>query len=345
MPMPPARTGASRPFAASIPHNDNDFDKDNPYSEIMDLQTLQLVETGRNVAFATAGDPTGTPVLFFYPAGSNRRQLVSLHPFAVKAALKLICVNRPGKGGTSDAAFQPHKNQEAPPTVISRTVCSDAAAVLDKLGVAGAVSLLFECAGAPFGLAFASQYPHRIQAIVGIGSWVLPSDCPEHTKWLFRFGALHCSNWLASGLAGNIISSFGRSFAWMPQSSLISQIKSCLTDEERDVFKTVVDEIEFVDRTYWMFKEKGGTTQDISVLLSKGCDIGLSYDLIPTRIQLIHADNDRVTPIAAVQWLAERLPSATLTIVPKASHEGTLFLLHASVVDSLTTLHGPACEH
>ena len=179
-------------------------DDDNPYQNQITLSTLSSDE-GRTIAFSTAGDPHGAPVLFFYPAGGSRRMLLTLSDIAVSASLKLICLNRPGKGSTSTSAAEEHNT----PAVASQhvdTACRDAVHVLDELKISR-VGLFFMCAGTPFALAFACRFPERTtEKLMGIASWVLPADC-DKTNTLFRFGALYCPLWLLSPLVGNSIRS------------------------------------------------------------------------------------------------------------------------------------------
>ena len=172
--------------------------EDNPYQNQITLSTLSTDE-GRTIAFSTAGDPHGAPVLFFYPAGGSRRMLLTFSDIAVSASLKLICLNRPGKGSTTST-------EEHTPAAHVDTACHDAVQVLDELKISR-VGLFFMCAGTPFALAFACRFPERTtEKLMGIASWVLPADC-DKTNTLFRFGALYCPLWLLSPLVGNSIRS------------------------------------------------------------------------------------------------------------------------------------------
>jgi len=167
-----------------------------------DILLRETQRGNRSVEYSIAGTPNGAPVLFFYPAGGNRRMLQSLHGHACAKRLKIVCVNRPGKGETSEGELDG-------PTGHLTTACEDAAFVLDELSW-NRVSLLFMCAGTPFALGFATQNPHRITGkLMGVASWVSPADSGE-TKLLYRFGSC-LPGWLVNPLAGGFFSSINTS--------------------------------------------------------------------------------------------------------------------------------------
>jgi len=304
---------------------------DNPYEDRIALHTLK-VSDGRQVAFATSGDPNGTPVLFFYAGGGNRRVLLSLHPAAVSASLKLICLNRPGKDGTSKATTRGAASHV-------KTVCDDCICVLDALGI-DKVSLLFMCAGSPFALAFSNKNPERMTGkLVGIACFVSPADCPM-TKSLYRFGARCCPNWAVSPLVASSMNSMMHVFTWLSPSGLTEHFKNKVlaSDEEREAFEKANAGNGFSENMGWVFEERGGLSSDLSVLLSKYEDVGIELKEVYGKALLFHPIKDKLTPIEAAEWLSEHLRSATLTKLPEASHEGTLFLLHDEIVQSLKTL-------
>jgi len=122
--------------------------------------------------------------------GPNRRLLeviVSRYAphFECDTDVLFLCVNRPGKCGTSSPPRnRNHDNNAASSSSSScnderrhiRTSCDDVVAILDRHDVRRA-NLLYMCAGSTFAYSFASRYPNRTTGhIVGIASWVLRSD-------------------------------------------------------------------------------------------------------------------------------------------------------------------------
>lgn len=317
------------------PVKDGSCDKDvAPEGEVAspcpEVVLNKILHGERSLAYSTAGDAGGTPVLFFYPAGGNRRQLHALHGPAVVASLRLICVNRPGKGGTSPA-------KENGPEAHIATACSDATLVLDALGVSSA-SLLFMCAGTPFALAFASRCSERVTGrLLGISAWVSPADSCE-AKMTYRIGAA-LPSWLICPIVGKSMASINGSLTSLPTSTAVSALKSNLTPVENDAFDKANPDIEeYARKLGWFLEEAGGESDDIAVLLSSGDSIGVDYGSINGKVLLYHGEEDTMVPIEGMKWLAGQLPSAVLQELPQCSHNGAMFLLHRSVAESLITL-------
>ena len=292
------------------------------YPEIH-LETIRRTDDGRNVTYSTAG-PAGAPcVLFFYPGGGNRRMLLSLQ--GSMPHLRLICVNRPGKGDTSPA-LKGH--------IHITTVLQDAIFVLDTLGV-DRVSLLCMCAGTPFAMAFATQHPERTTGqFMGISSWVLPADCGyANTTTLNYLGTRVPS---ASALAGSVMSSVLFSMTTVPPSWLMSVFRRKVSDEERDAFDAKYhDKKDFSKQMKWIFQERGGQGEDLAVLLHAGTMVDYQKIGQTQTVILWHGTRDTLVPYVSAQWLADQIPGANLHSIAYGTHDGVNFLLHSSVVDSL----------
>jgi len=322
--------------------DDDTRENHHPYQDLISLRSIQVNEN-RRVAFATVGSVSAdNAILFFYAAGGSRRTLLPLHSFAVDNNLCLVCVNRPGKAGTSKASSS---GRAAPHHV--ETVVRDAVAVLDALRIARVRGILFQCAGAPFALAFASRRPDRCSGnLMGIGTWVLPADCPRQ-KRLYRVGTHLPTAVISAVVAGSMMSMMSY-FQWRLSPKTFGahfRNRVLASDTERRAFDEIYPDTddnkkeEFCRRTMWMLQEKGGEAMDLQVLLSSSAVIGLDYDRVPAGAQFFHAEGDRMTPIEAVEWMVHnKLPSATLVTIPDASHEGTLFLLHKEIQNGLKEL-------
>jgi pimeloyl-ACP methyl ester carboxylesterase len=318
---------------------------DSPQRHIT-LRTLRRSDDGRTVTYAVTGDRnSGTPVLFFYAGGGNRRVLASLHAAAERASLFVICVNRPGTGGTS-----PPPSGSDPAARVA-AVCDDAAAVLDELRVPAA-NLFFACAGTPFALAFAcGRHASRLLPTgrgraVGVAPYVQPADC-SGAKPLHRFAARRCPRCIVSPLVGSVFRSVGASVASFPSSVVVSGMRKKLTAEEQKVFDENCSKEDFARDVAWMFEERRDVAADVAVLMSRSADVGIDYRKAGAacEVKILHGEHDAMTPIAASEWLVRQLspppspppPPATLTRL-EGSHEGTLFLLHPEIVEAMEWL-------
>jgi pimeloyl-ACP methyl ester carboxylesterase len=291
----------------------------------IELHTIHTDE-GRNIAYSctTGHTSSSVPVLYFYPGGGNRRMLVSLAK--TLPDLRLICVNRPGKGGTSPAT----KGDSHLDTSVQ-----DAVVVLDGLGI-DKVSLLCMCAGAPFCMAFALQYKERTTGkFMGISTWVQPADCGyENTKVTYYIGTQ--SPTLVSPVVGSVFRSIGLSLSSFPTTWVLSALRGKVSETEHAAFDIKYENSqEFGDMMKWMQHEQGGQSPDMKVLLSGGL---FDYEKLGESLQSItlwHGTKDTMVPYTSAQWLEENIAGATLNTIPNGSHEGCMFLLHSSIVDSL----------
>lgn len=240
--------------------------------------------------------------------------------------LRLICVNRPGRGGTSPAS---KGNSHLDVSV------QDAVAVLDSLGI-DKVSLLCMCAGAPFCMAFALQHKERTSGnFMGISTWVQPADCGyENTTVTYYLGTLVPI--LISPLVGSVMSSIGSSLSSFPTTWVLSALRGKISKTEHEAFDIKYENgKDFSEMMTWMQQERGGQGKDVEVLLSAGL---IDYQNLGESLQSItlwHGTKDTMVTYAAAQWLEEHIAGAILNTIPDGSHEGCMFLLHSSIVDSL----------
>lgn len=300
------------------------FDKE------LKLHTLQ--HEGRNIAYSMSSriSESKHPVLFFYPVGSGRRTLLAFR--SLFSEISFLCVNRPGKGGTSPSVeTESHLD----------TVIKDIIAVLDSLQMEK-VSILAECAGTPFAMAFCTWFPERTTRIyIGIASWIQPADCGyEHTKLVYHMGTQSSS--LTGPFAATFMSSMGYLVASFPVSWFASMLKSKLSQEECIEFDTLYSNADdFSNMIAWMKQDsRGGMSPDLQVLLSKDVVDYQALAKSQDTIILWHGTNDSMVPIGGAEWLAEQLPNAELHTIPDGTHEGCMLFLHPAIVDSLKSNFG-----
>ena len=314
------------------------------FSNIKDKVHLQNIKgsDGRDIFFSTT-DATATattPVLFFYPLGGNRRMIASwIHH--LPASSLLICVNRPGKGGTSPpprmrikSRCNSHSASSSAERVLT-TALQDIITVLDYLHI-DRVSVLCLCAGCAFGMAFCARHPERTNGhLLGISSWVEPVDCGyENTTFPFYLGS--SMPLLASPIVGAVACSIGASMTSLPESWINHAMRGKLSKEEQQAFdkKYGGDQQpnEFMEQMTWMQEETGGARIDVSVLFTGG---HIDYNKLDEthKVTLYHGSNDRMVPLASAEWLIEEVfPTAILNVIPDGSHEGLMFGLHSSVL-------------
>ena len=88
----------------------------------------------------------------------------------------------------------------------------------------------------------------------------------------------------------------------------------------------------------WMMRAADGNVNDVAVCLSSSENLGFNYEELSYDITILVGDNDELASIRSVEWLAEQLPSAKLTILQGGTHSGALFMLSPKIVESLGIL-------
>jgi pimeloyl-ACP methyl ester carboxylesterase len=299
---------------------------DAPFTSELKLHTVQ--HEGRDITFSTSPDNGSQNVLFCYPVGAGRRMLLLFR--SLFADIRFICINRPGKGGTS-VAIKGKTHLE--------TVLEDMIAVLNELEIRQ-VSILTMCAGTPFAMAFASRYPDRTTGcFIGISSWVQPADCGyDNTKVIYHVGTKRPS--FTGPLAGSFMSSMGFMFSSFPTTWFAGLVQTKLSKEEAQVFQERYSEIhEFSDVLTWMRQDsRGGVSPDISVLLSANVVDYPAFSKSCKTMIFFHGTGDTMVPHVGIEWLAEQLPNAALHTMENGTHEGCMFLLHPKIVESIKVL-------
>mmetsp|Transcript_43681 Transcript_43681/g.78392 ORF Transcript_43681/g.78392 Transcript_43681/m.78392 type:complete len:402 (+) Transcript_43681:327-1532(+) len=235
--------------------------------------------------------------IFFYPMGSNRRILDAVisryaPQFECDKDVLFLCVNRPGKGGTSSSsgvAAKQHEKTAPDERQHIWTTCDDIVTILDHYGIRKA-SLLYMCAGSTFAYSFANLHPdYTTGYIIGIASWILRSDpsssiicnntengdsqcdikTPQmhsltHRMAMHGFFGPKC---MVSSLAGGIVGSMSVIFSSVPPAWVGKGFKKELSDDERLMFDELYpDGVGFVEMMKWMHDD--GCDDEISVFVN-----------------------------------------------------------------------------
>jgi pimeloyl-ACP methyl ester carboxylesterase len=299
------------------------------YNKVVHQASIQDELRNRTIPYATCGDPEGDPILFFPPLGASRRVIIVLNEALRKDSLWAICVSRPGAEGTAAA-------DDAPSQV--ETFSKDTLAVMDELKIEKA-GIFCMCAGTPFAMAFSAKHADRTTGkFLALGPWTLPADCPN-SKGVERFAAHYLPTLGVSSLVGSIQSTAMNYFS-------TEMISKKLQEKSSDVEKKCLEERykdqpegAFSRQLDWVFGKVHNEKLDIAVCLSSSSDLGFDYkDLAGQDVVIWQGSEDNIAYPPATKWLAEKLPSASLHVIPGSTHQGALFMLGTEYMDSITHL-------
>ncbi len=257
---------------------------------------------GRQIGFATYGDPEGVPVVYFHGLTSSRLEGALAHAVGLRRNVCIVALDRPGFGLTD---LQPgHRISD---------VADDVALVADALGLEH-FSLVGVSTGGPFALATAAKLPERVRALSLISS---PAPYNESSTlvgmdirsrailvWLPRF---------APWLLGPIWRRMARLSDSDPVGLLRLIADTMPSSERRAISSPEIAEV-FMDAAYESFRSGiDGVVREQRLLAS---DWGFAIDQIDTPVWLWHGEEDGASPIAMAHWLVARLPKCRAQFLP-----------------------------
>jgi pimeloyl-ACP methyl ester carboxylesterase len=274
------------------------------------LDSRQLA-SGRLVEFWDGGDPAGSPLVMHTGTPDPRESGRLSHRHAVAAGIRLICINRPGYGGTTVAA----------PSLAQ--VGRDTAALATELGLDG-YAVVGVSGGGPYAVATATADQDRVQAVgvvAGIGPWRLlnarPSD-PGEDMWAVdrELLALADAGDFEGALAG-FVAEAAKEFGPLADMDEHAQVIAFFggTDGPRfqdpEFCDVVIDEIRVVLDSY-----AGYAFDNLAW--------GGPWDVDPREVRapttLWYGTADDICPPTHGAWLAERIERSELRLMPDENH-------------------------
>lgn len=278
-----------------------------------DLVSESDVAVGdRTLRVRDAGQPDGSPVVYFHGTPGSRLDVVSLELQASRLGVRLVSFDRPGYGGSTSAPFG------------LSSVAADCEAVADALAL-DRFATLGQSGGGPFALASAAHLGDRVTR-VGVASGagpfhdipgatdvlddddraalaLLPDD-PDSAMRIFAAGFAPWAEAIRAGDPDQVVAGF--------VATVNPHDAELLRD--RDLALSVAA----------TFKEAvrrgvdGGGWDNVAWLGP------WELDLRDVRrpVLLWYGDDDAMAPPDHGRWLRDHLPDATLTLRPGEGHLG-----------------------
>jgi pimeloyl-ACP methyl ester carboxylesterase len=264
---------------------------------------------GRRLGFAEFGDPDGPLVLWFHGSPGARRQVPPAgRDAAIKLGIRIVCVERPGIGDSTDHAYRCVADWAA-----------DAAVVADSLGHKRFMVVGLS-GGGPYALACAYELADRVVAVGLLGSLV-PTAGPDATA----AGIVALSRRF-NGLLGFLRRPLGLSL-WAfirvvnPLSHLMVQAFGRLMPEgDRRVLGDSALEAVFVDDLTVGSQHQFNAFLNDIILIGRPWGFRLQDVNVPVRWW--HGDADPFVPLEQAQRAALLLPDVQVMVRAGESHLG-----------------------
>ncbi|MFF5707308.1 alpha/beta fold hydrolase [Streptomyces sp. NPDC012794] len=258
-----------------------------------------ITDDGRTLAVEEWGVPSGLPVVYLHGSPMSR---LARHPDDAlfrAAGVRLITYDRPGFGCSTPSSGR---------RVVD--AAADVAVIADALGL-GRFAVLGVSGGGPHALAFAAVYPGRVTRV-----GVLASLAPRDAAGL---------DWTAGMNEGNRRSAAAALTGRHAVMEHLANVGTAGLPPLPEVEQRVLSRPDVSAMLGAAFAEAvrpglDGWVDDVMALFGTGWGFDPAAISVPTR--LWHGGLDTLVPPAHGEWLAARIPSATLTRQADAGHGG-----------------------
>lgn len=273
------------------------------------VETSVELSDGRRLGYAEYGEPGGRLVLWFHGLPGGRRQIPpAARVAAVKLGLRLVCVERPGIGESTDHLYKEMRDWPADVAVLADELGHDQFLVV---GLSG---------GGPYALACGHVLPDRIPAI-GILGGLVPTAGDDAAA----AGVVALANRF-NGILSAIRQPFGAALWGMLKltnpvgDQLYSAFARVMPEGDRKVFADpAIREMFIDDLTVGGARQFKAMPNDIVLV---GRPWGFRVEDITVPVRWWHGDADPFVGLDQAQATAARLPHCQLAVRHGESHLG-----------------------
>jgi pimeloyl-ACP methyl ester carboxylesterase len=289
------------------------------------VTTFIRLADGRRLAVSVSGHPAGSPVVYLHGTPGSRVGPFPRAQVLYALGVRLISFDRPGYGESD--RLQSRRVADVVP---------DVRAIVDHLGV-DQFAVLGRSGGGPHALACAALLPERVTR-----AGVLVSIAPPAADGLDWFAGMSESNireftTAASGpesIAAYLVPAAADIKA--DPMSHVSTLGPEMPEADRRVMADAVIRALLAKNFAEALRDSAAGWIDDDVAFSAPWGFNLSDIKVP--VLLWHGENDVFSPPAHARWLARKIDTAELLVLPDKAHFGAL----EAVPDVLSWLIRPS---
>jgi pimeloyl-ACP methyl ester carboxylesterase len=269
------------------------------------------IAPGRSLGYAEYGPSSGRPILWFHGTPGGRRQI---SPRARRAAqergIRLIAVERPGVGASTPHSYRRILEWGED----MRRLCD--ALELGPVAVAGLSG------GGPYALACARSMPERVVQVAILGG-VAPATGADAaaggvSELVRRFSPLlhRARNPLGRVMRGLVL-------GLQPLSAqVMDAFAAFMPPGDQRLFEDELMRTMFIeDLTLGARTHMQALILDVALF---GREWGFALEEIEVPVHMWYGDADNIVPLAHGEFMAKRIPRATLRVRPDEGHLGGL---------------------
>jgi pimeloyl-ACP methyl ester carboxylesterase len=264
-----------------------------------------ILRDGRKLAYAEFGDPAGWPMLQFHGFPGSRLEGALVSANAAKAGVRVICIDRPGYGGSD---FLPDRRIVDWP--------ADVVQLADALGLAR-FAVMGVSGGGPYAAACARFIPERLRAVAlvaGVGPFGV-AGVTEGMSLQNRilFGVARF--W--PGLVGTLMVPMMRRGLRDPD-AMIKQMSGSMPEVDRRALEHPGVAEAFVASLAEALRQGARTVSQEAGLY--GSNWGFELSSIEMEVQLFQGEVDTNVPPAMGRYQAAQIPKCQAHFYPDEGH-------------------------
>ncbi|KAF9103927.1 hypothetical protein BGX29_002734 [Mortierella sp. GBA35] len=261
----------------------------------VDMNQRYELFSGRLVSFAEVGHPCGHPVFCFLGLGCMRYYSIILEDLAFKHSLRIYCIDRPGVGMS-----QPADPESWTPLRMAEIVEEMANGFnIQKFSVMG------HSCGAIYAMACALRLKSRIVGTVWLMSPWVHLTLAKRMKWIKHMPTTLLKSQSTASLLYKSLSVAAKE----PPSKSDPNI---LNYDREKLIKAMLEDN--------MAESLEGANNDLMVCLELYHSFGFSYKDVTLPVHVFWGTKDAVISKEAVDWMEQRLPQCTLSVIEGGTH-------------------------
>ncbi|KAG0205311.1 hypothetical protein BGX28_003065 [Mortierella sp. GBA30] len=261
----------------------------------VDMNQRYELFSGRLVSFAEVGHPCGHPVFCFLGLGCMRYYSIILEDLAFKHSLRIYCIDRPGVGMS-----QPADPESWTPLRMAEIVEEMANGFnIQKFSVMG------HSCGAIYAMACALRLKSRIVGTVWLMSPWVHLTLAKRMKWIKHVPTTLLKSQSTASLLYKTLSVAAKEPPCKSDPNILNY------DREKLVKAMLQDN---------MAESLEGANNDLMVCLELYHSFGFSYKDVTLPVHVFWGTKDAVISREAVDWMEQRLPQCTLSVIEGGTH-------------------------
>ena len=284
---------------------------------------------GRSLDVLVTGPDDAEVLLYLHGTPGCAEVPASIAGAAAARGLRCVSWSRPGYGGSTRA-----------PGRLVADAASDAAAVLDHLGVSQAYAVGWS-GGGPHVLSLGALIPERIRALASIAGVAPYVESAASLDFLAGAGELNVAEFGAAAQGETALRAFLEpmlaTYQVIEADQIVAELASLLPEVDRaHCTGELGAELAASFREGLRVSVDGWVDDDLAFVSSWAFDL----DAIAVPVSLWQGTADLMVPFAHGRWLAEALPSARVHLLDGDGHLSIGIGRAQEVVDELLELSG-----